>query len=72
MIAHLVRFGFEECDADVIFGCGVADYNPRSWRAFDKNGFVVDQAIPQEPGGKAQVYDLKLTKTRFQKVQGQT
>jgi RimJ/RimL family protein N-acetyltransferase len=63
IIALLVRFGFEQCGADAIFGCGVADYNPRSRRAFEKNGFVVDRVVPEEPGRKAQeCYDLVLTR----------
>lgn len=66
IIALLVRFGFEECGADAIFGCDVADHNPRSRRAFEKNGFVVDQAIPQERDRMAsKVYDLKLTRERY-------
>lgn len=72
IIGLLVKFGFEECGADAIFGCGVADYNPRSRRAFEKNGFVVDQVIPQEPGGKAKEhYDLKLTKAGYQALKRQ-
>lgn len=71
IIGLLVRFGFEECGADAIFGCDVADYNPRSRRAFEKNGFVMDGVIPQEPGGKArEVYDLKLTKRRYRELKG--
>ena len=39
-IATLTRFGFEEEGADMIFGCGVADYNPRSRRAFEEGDRV--------------------------------
>jgi len=66
IIRAQVRFGFHGCNADAIFGCSIADYNPRSRRAFEKNGFVVDQVIPQVPGGKAQVvYDMILTRARY-------
>ncbi len=60
-IALLTRFGFLDCGVDAIFGCGIADYNPRSRRAFEKNGYVVDQVIPQPPGRKArEVCDMVL------------
>jgi RimJ/RimL family protein N-acetyltransferase len=61
MIGLLTRFGFEVCRADAIFGCCVADYNPRSRRAFARNGYVVDQVIPEAPGRKAkEIYDMVL------------
>lgn len=50
-IETLTRFGFDE-GADMIFGI-VYDYNPRSRRAFEKNGYVEDQRIKQPTGGKA-------------------
>jgi RimJ/RimL family protein N-acetyltransferase len=66
IIRALVRFAFDECRADAVFGCDVADYNPRSRCAFEKNGFVVDQAIAQKPGRKAQVvFDMVLTRDRY-------
>jgi RimJ/RimL family protein N-acetyltransferase len=66
IIRTLVRFAFDKCGADAVFGCDVADYNPRSRRAFEKNGFVVDQAIAQAPGSKAQVvFDMVLTRDRY-------
>ena len=65
-IALLARHAFEHCAADAVFAMGVADYNPRSRRAFEKNGFVIDQQLALPPGGKASVeYDLKLTRERF-------
>ena len=52
-IGTLTRFGFEEEEgADMIFGI-VYDYNPRSRRTFEKNGYVEDQRIKQPTGGKA-------------------
>jgi len=66
IIRVLVRFAFEKCGAEALFGCDVSDYNPRSQRAFEKNGFVVDQVIPQPPGRKAKVvFDLVLTRERY-------
>jgi RimJ/RimL family protein N-acetyltransferase len=62
-IRLLTRFGFERERADAIFGCDIADYNPRSRRAFEKNGFVVDAAYPEPPALKARVrFDLVLTR----------
>ena len=62
VIRLLTQFGFEEENAGAIFGCGVADYNPRSRRAFEKNGYVVYQEVPQPDGMKGKVwYNLMLT-----------
>lgn len=73
IIALLVRFGFDMCNADAIFGCDVTDYNPRSRRAFEKNGFLVDQTILQEPGRKArEVYDMVLTRSRCEQLHRRT
>ena len=67
IIALLIQFGFQECNADAIFGCDVGDYNPRSRRAFEKNGYVIDQMILQEPGQKSkEVYDMILTHQRYE------
>ncbi len=65
-IRLLCAFGFEREGADVILGCGVADYNPRSRRAFERAGFTVSDVVPQQPGGKARFcYDLLLTRERY-------
>jgi RimJ/RimL family protein N-acetyltransferase len=62
-IRALTRFGFEEEGADLIFACGVGDYNPRSRRAFEKAGYAVDQCIGTPPGAKARCeYDLVLSR----------
>lgn len=59
MIRILTEFGFEREHCDAIFGCGVADYNPRSRRAFEKNGYEVFLENPQPEGTNARVeYDL--------------
>lgn len=63
IIELLTRFGFEREQADAIFGLGVADYNPRSRRAFEKNGYVVDETLDLPAGRKArQEYDMMLTR----------
>jgi RimJ/RimL family protein N-acetyltransferase len=73
IIALLVRFGFDMGHADAIFGCDVGDYNPRSRRAFEKNGFLVDQTIPQDPGRKArEVYDMVLTRSQYEQIYRRT
>jgi RimJ/RimL family protein N-acetyltransferase len=70
-LAGVVEVEFDECKADAVFGCDVADYNPRSRRAFEKNGFVVDQAVLQPPGSKAQVvFDMVLTRERYTATKG--
>ena len=69
VIALLTRFGFEKCGADALFGCGIGDHNPRSRRAFEKNGYKVLQTVPQPPGGKAGfVFNLILTRERYRKL----
>jgi RimJ/RimL family protein N-acetyltransferase len=66
VIGTLTAFGFEVEMADMIFGCGVADYNPRSRKAFTKNGYIVDAMNEQPSGGKAKVcYDLVIDRERF-------
>jgi len=64
----LTRFGFEEERADAIFACDVADYNPRSLRAFQRVGFEVCETTPQPPGAKARhCHDLMLTRENYRK-----
>jgi aminoglycoside 6'-N-acetyltransferase len=59
VIQTLTRFGFEKEGADLIFGCGIADYNPRSRRAFEKVGYELDAEIELPAGRKAQYeYDV--------------
>ena len=55
IIGLLVEFAYERCGADVIHEPGIGDYNVRSRRAFEKNGFQVVREIPEEPGTKAKV-----------------
>ena len=59
IIRVLTEFGFEREHADAIFGCSIADYNPRSRRAFEKNGYTLFQETPQPEGHKARgEYDV--------------
>lgn len=67
-IRTLTRFGFESEKADRIFGL-VSDYNERSWRTFQRVGFIVDEEVPEPPGMKAKIsYDLMITRARWQAV----
>lgn len=61
MIRILTQFGFEQEHCDAIFGCGVADYNPRSRCAFEKNGYRVFLETPQPEHTKTKIeYDLMI------------
>ena len=65
IIDLLTQFAFEAQAADRVFGCDIADYNARSLRAFEKNGYELFNYVPQPPGHKAQVtYDVMLTRER--------
>jgi len=59
-IRILTKFGFERENADYIFGCGIADYNPRSRRAFEKAGYTLDRCIKSESPKAKWEYDLVL------------
>jgi RimJ/RimL family protein N-acetyltransferase len=62
IIGLLTRFGFEQKNADLIFGCDIADYNPRSRRAFEKAGYQLVGTRREPPGHKAQVtFDLMIS-----------
>ena len=68
MIRLLTDFGFQRCGADAVLGVGVADYNPRSRRAFEKNGYAVDETISLRPGGKGAVeVDMILTRDEWER-----
>ncbi len=65
-IRLLTEFGFRKEGTDMIFGCGIADYNIRSLRACQKTGYEVVSKLKQTPGGKANyIYDAALTKEKF-------
>ena len=58
-IRLLTELAFEGEKADLVFGCDIADYNPASQKAFQKNGYTIDAKISQPPGDKAkECYDL--------------
>lgn len=66
IIRLLVGLGFAREGADLVFGCDIADYNPRSLRAFQKAGFQVCEKTAQPPGSKARfTYDLVLWREQF-------
>ncbi len=69
IIRLLTRFAFERCGVDLLYEPEIADYNPRSRRALEKNGFTVDQVIPQPEGLKARVgYDMILTRAQYERL----
>ena len=57
-IRLLTRLGFEQ-GAYAIFGCDIADYNPRSRSAFEKAGYsVCDVRADPGPKGRQRSYDM--------------
>jgi RimJ/RimL family protein N-acetyltransferase len=71
MIGLLTRFAFEAEAVDRVFGCEIADFNVRSQRAFEKNGYRLFACIPQPSGSKAEVVcDLMLTRTQYLRGKG--
>lgn len=68
-IRLLTEFAFVNQDVDVIYNPGIADYNTRSIKAFQKTGFEVVRKIKCRPGSKADyVYDLVLTREKFSQL----
>jgi aminoglycoside 6'-N-acetyltransferase len=64
MIRLLTDFAFARERADAVFGCDIADYNPRSLRAFLKVGYQIDAVITRPPGGKARCgYDVVVQRS---------
>jgi len=67
VIRMLTEYGFQRENVDLIYEPGIADYNLRSIKAFQKVGFDIVGMNQQEPGRKAKtLYDLALTRERFQ------
>jgi RimJ/RimL family protein N-acetyltransferase len=61
----LSKFGFEQEEADMIFGL-VGDHNPRSIGAFKKAGYQVEAQLREPPGGKSKFsYDLVLRREQW-------
>ena len=53
-IKLLTEFGFKDEKADFIFGCNIADYNPRSLKAFQKVGYQILEKVRQPIKSKAE------------------
>ncbi|NKB72161.1 MAG: GNAT family N-acetyltransferase [Candidatus Latescibacteria bacterium] len=67
IIRALVDFGFNVQKADRIFGCEIADYNPRSRAAFAKVGFRQVAKIVQPAAAKAHfAYDMCIARQEWQ------
>ncbi len=66
-IKLLVDLGFSRDGADAIFGCEIADYNPRSLAAFRKAGFVPHGTVPQKSGGHG--HDFFITREGWSETQ---
>ena len=65
-IRTLTRWAFEDQGADMVFGCEVADYNPRSRRAFERAGYLEDQRVQEPAGAQARwSYDLALRRDDY-------
>ncbi len=70
MIRLLTRFAFEQENVDRVVVCNIADYNPRSLKAFLKVGYEVDARLPQPPGSKAHYCtDVSLTRDQYRALQ---
>ncbi len=66
VVRLLTEFGFLKEKVDVIYEPGIADYNARSLKAFERVGYELISRIKEEPGSKANyTYDLVLTKEKF-------
>lgn len=65
VIGMLTRFGFEDEKADAIFGI-VYGHNPRSRRAFEKNGYTLYQELPSTSPKSDVEWDLMMTREAFQ------
>jgi RimJ/RimL family protein N-acetyltransferase len=53
VIRLLTACAFDTQGSDMVFGCGIGDYNPRSLGAFRNAGFVVRDKVRQPEGRKA-------------------
>jgi len=61
MISMLVQFAFEEQNVDVLYGL-TFDYNKRSQRVFEKNGF---QFVEQHQEGEQMMAKHRLTRQEY-------
>ena len=65
VIGMLTRFGFDAENADAIFGT-VLGHNPRSRRAFEKNGYTLYQELPSTSPKADVEWDLMITRETFE------
>ena len=66
IIRALTQLGFEQVGAARIYGCDIADYNPRSLRAFQRVGYRIESRVPQPPGKKARMAcDVVLSRNEY-------
>ncbi len=65
-IRMLTDFGFSIEKVDMIFGCDIADYNPRSLRAFQKNGYQIHAEILRPDSGVD--YDVCLSREEYLRI----
>ena len=65
VIGMLTRFGFEDEHADAIFGI-VYGHNPRSRRAFEKNGYTLYQELASDSPKADVEWDLMITRETFE------
>ncbi|HHX63914.1 MAG TPA: GNAT family N-acetyltransferase [Chloroflexi bacterium] len=66
VIALLTRFAFECCGADLVYAVEIGGHNPRSRRAFEKNGYRLVRAIERSEGKSTVVYDLALAREGYE------
>jgi len=65
-IRLLTEFAFLTEGVDIIYEPGIADYNHRSRRAFQRVGYEIMGKRRGKPGGKAEyLYDLALSREKF-------
>jgi RimJ/RimL family protein N-acetyltransferase len=65
MIRVLTNFAFNDANADLVFGCDIADYNIASLKAFQNAGYKVIAKIKQPPSRKARYcWDLVIEADR--------
>jgi RimJ/RimL family protein N-acetyltransferase len=65
-IRMLTEFGFSKENADMIFGCNIDSYNPRSLKAFQKNGYELHAENRHDDSSVT--YDVCLTKGRYHRI----
>ena len=65
-IRLLTRFGFEREGAGMVFGVGIADYNQRSLKAFQKAGYRTVGGSENPKGSKAKyTYDTAFSREDY-------